>query len=89
MPLEEIEEPRMEERLAPEKAEERVPVRFRVGDDPVKFLRRHHRPRRLDVDPASLAAEVAGIDDREVEERREDDPAALSRLEALHGEHAF
>ena len=89
MPLEEIEEPRMEERLATEKAEERVPVRFRVGDDPVELLRRHHRPRRLDVDPASLAAEVAGIDDREVEERREDDPTALAGLESLHGEHAF
>ena len=81
-----VEQPRVEEWLAPKQSEEHVAVRLRVTDECIERLERHHRPRRLDVNPAALALEVAGVDDRKMEERREDDSATLSRLEFLDGD---
>jgi len=45
--------------------------------------------RRLDVHPAALAAQVAGIDDREVEERREVFATLHAPLEPLDRQHAL
>ena len=81
-----VEQPRVEERLAPEQPEEDVAVRLRIADDCVEFLEWHRRPRRLHVDPAALALEVAGVDDREMQKRRKDDPLPLPRLELLDGD---
>src|SRR5262249_41584349 len=43
--------------------------------------------RGFDVHPAALAAQVAGVDDREVEEGRKIFAAAQAALEALDGQH--
>ena len=42
-----------------------------------------------DIDPAALAAEVAGVDDRDVEERREELAALEPALVLVDGEHAL
>ena len=41
------------------------------------------------IDPASLAAQVAGVDDRDVEERRKVLPLPKPALEPLHRQHSF
>src|SRR5207245_7755473 len=41
------------------------------------------------VDPATLAAQVAAIDDRHVQKRREHLPAPEPLLVLLHGKHAL
>ena len=81
-----VEQPRVEEWLASEQPEEDVAVGLGIADDRVKFLEGHHRPRRLHVDPAALTLEVAGVDDREMQKRREDDSLPLPRLEFFDGD---
>src|SRR5438445_13545583 len=58
---EQVEQLRMHERLAAKNAKESVPVLFRVGDRAVQQLQIDHLPIRLDVHPATLTAQIAGI----------------------------
>ena len=62
--LDHIEQVRMHERLATENPKIAVPVLLRVGDDPVEIVFADHLPWRRDVNPASLASQLARIDHR-------------------------
>src|SRR5439155_13343884 len=42
-----------------------------------------------DIDPATLAAQVAAVDDRHVKERREVCPSFQTAFVSLDGQHAF
>ncbi len=92
MSRQQVEQPRVEERLTPEQPEEDVAVGLRIADDRVEFLKRHHRSRRLHVDPAALALQVAGVDHGEMQKRWEDDALPspglefLDRNQSLHAE---
>ena len=83
---EEVEQLRVHERLAAEDAEERVPVRLRVGDGAVQRVEIDLRALGLDIHPAALAAQVAGVQDREVEEGRKIFTALDAALEFLDRE---
>jgi hypothetical protein len=76
------------ERLAAEDAEEGVAVLLRIEDRAVE-RGEIDGVLRLDVDPATLAAEIAGVENREVEERREVFAAFDAALEFLDGEKAL
>ena len=70
---EEVEEAGVEEGFAAEDAEEAVAVVAGVVDEAVEFIEFDEVAGGVDVDPAALAAEVAAVDDAEVEEGGEDD----------------
>ena len=79
----------MHERLAAEDAEEAVAhllgladQRFMAGRSIDLLLGGH-------IDPAALAAQVAAVDDREVQKRREELAALEPAFVALHREHAL
>ena len=92
MGREQVEQLRMEERLATQNAEVGVPVRLGVVDDPVQLLERHLLRGCGHVHPAPLAAQLTARDDRDEEERREVLPAPppalveLDRANALDAE---
>ena len=60
------------QRLAAQQPEERVPHAFGFSDHPVQGIDVDPLLLRRDVDPATLAAEVAAVDDRDVQVRREE-----------------
>ena len=70
---EEVEQLRVHERLAAEDAEEAVAVGLGVVDEPVQVVEVDLDLGLIDVDPAALAAQIAGVEDGDVEERREID----------------
>src|SRR6266516_6637234 len=76
----------MQEGFAAEDAEKRVSVPLGVGDGVVERLQ-VDGVLFLDVNPTALTAEVAGIDDREIEERREVFAAFDPALELLDRDH--
>ena len=80
---------RVHERLAAEDAEERVAHRLGFGDQPVHRRRLDLRLLGRHIDPAALAAEVAAVDDRDVEERRKELAPLEPRLVLLHRAHAL
>jgi hypothetical protein len=84
-----IEQLRVHERFAAEQAEEGVAVRLRVADEAIHRIEIEGGALGFDIHPATLAAQVAGVDDRDVEERREVLAVAQPPLEALDGEHPF
>src|SRR5262249_33536070 len=67
---EEIEELRVHERLAADDAEEDVAHRLGLGDEAVERVERDGLLLGRHVHPAALAAQVAAVDDRNVEKRR-------------------
>jgi hypothetical protein len=77
------------ERLAAEDAEKGIPVRFRVIDNLVEVFEVDLDLRFIHVDPAPLTAEVAAVEDGDVNERREIDPFFHSFLKEIHGADAF
>src|SRR5688500_16424273 len=68
----------MHERLAPEDSEKYVPVCLRVVDRSVQRRQIDLRPLGFHIHPATLAAQVARIDNRKIQERRK----ILSALDA-------
>jgi hypothetical protein len=80
---EEIEELRVHEGLAAEDAEEGIPAPLGVVHDLVQLVEVQRLARLIDIDPAALAAEVAGVQDGDVEEGREE----LALLHALLVQH--
>ena len=84
-----IEQLRMEKRFTAQHAEEAVTVFFRVPDELAQIIDIDHLARRLDIDPAALAAQVATVDDREIEKRREILAALKPAFEALDREHSL
>ena len=80
---EEVEELRVHEGLAAEDAEEGVPMPLGVVHDLVQLVEVQRLARFIDIDPAALAAEVAGVQDGDVEEGREE----LALLHALLVQH--
>src|SRR4051794_6992121 len=89
MRAENLQNLRVHERLAAENAEERIAHRLGFTDQPVH--RRRLDPRLLGghIDPATLAAEIAAIDDRDIEERRKEFPPLEPRLVPLHRANAL
>jgi hypothetical protein len=88
MRRQQIEQAGMHERFAAEDAEERVAVLLRFRDGAVERLE-IDGVLFLDVHPAALTAEIAGVDDRKVEERGKVFAAFDAALEALDGEQPF
>ncbi len=78
---------RMHEGFTAEDAEEAVAVLLRTRDQPIHFLEGDLRLRSSDVDPATGATQVAAVDDRDVEEGREDFALLQALLEAVDREH--
>ena len=69
---EHVEQVRVHERLAADDAEEDVAHRLGFADQLVERVGLDRLLLGGDVDPAALAAQVAAVDDRDVEERREE-----------------
>ena len=69
----EVEEAGVEEGLAAEHSEEAVPMGAGIIDEAVQLVEFDHIARGVDVYPAPLTAEIAAIDDAEVEEWWKDD----------------
>ena len=67
---EQIEELGMQKRLAAENAEVGVAVSLGVADDPIELVERHFLGRRGDIDPATLAPQLAARDHRNEQKRR-------------------
>ena len=86
---EEVEEFVVHERFAAEDAEERVAMRLGLVDHPVELVKIDFGFGFIDIDPAPLATEVAGVDDGKVKERGEKDPLAEAFLVKIDGTHAF
>ena len=80
---EEVEELRVHEGLAAEDAEEGIPAPLGVVHDLVQLVEVQGLARLIDIDPAALAAEVAGVQDGNVKEGREE----LALLHALLVKH--
>lgn len=86
---EEIEQLRVHEGLAAENPEKRVPMVLRVIDRAVQRGEIDLCSLGLDVDPATLAAQIARVQDRKIQEWRKVLTAANTPLESLHTEHAL
>lgn len=67
---EEIEQLRMHEWLASEHAKKGIAARLGLIDEAVQISQRQCDPRFIDIDPTPLAAEIAGVEDGDVEEGR-------------------
>src|SRR2546429_630101 len=78
----------MHERLSAKDAEESISMTLGVRDGPVERVE-INGVLLLDIHPATLAPEVAGVENRDVKERREELAAFDAPLEFLHREHAF
>src|SRR5262245_1927387 len=89
MRFEQLEELRMHERLAADDAEEDVAHLLRFAHELVKRLRRHRLHLRRHIDPAALAAQIARVDDTDVEEWRKDLPALEPPLVPLYAKCAL
>ncbi len=86
---EDIEQLRMHERLAAQDTEIAIAVLLCVLHDPVHVRQRDPLSWRFHVHPAALAAQVAAVGDRDVEEGREGDALLEPRLELLDRAHAL
>ena len=86
---EEVEEAGVEEGFAAEDTEEAITVLAGVVDEAVEFVEFDEVAGGVDVDPAALAAEVAAVDDAEVEEGGEDDAFFKALFEEVDGAGAF
>src|SRR5438552_6415950 len=78
----------MHERLAPQDAEEDVSVPLGVSDGAIERVE-IDGVLVLHVHPATLAAQVARVDDGKIEERREIFAAPDAPLELLDRQHPF
>jgi hypothetical protein len=74
------------QRLAADDAEEAVPHRLRLADEAVEGVGRDGLLLVGHVHPAALAAEVAGVDDGDVQERREHLAALEPQLVPVDGQ---
>ena len=81
---EQVEQVGVQQRLASQNAEVAVAVPLSVADDAVELVDLDLAARRLDVDPAALAAQLTTRDDRDEEERREVLAPLQAPLVALH-----
>ncbi len=79
----------MHERLAADDAEEDVAHLLGLAHQLVEGVGLDGFLLGGDVHPAALAAQVAAVDDRDVEERREVFAALEAALVLLHGQHAL
>jgi hypothetical protein len=80
---------RMHERLAAENAKVSIPMLLGVIDQLVPLIQIDHLPRRFHIHPAPLAAQLAAVDDRNKQKRREMDAVFEAFFEFLHGAHAL
>ena len=89
MTPEDLQQFRVHERFAAEDAEEAVAVLLGVVDDAIHLVGREKMLRAIHLHPASLATEIATVDHRNVEERREIVALLDALLEFLDRAHAF
>ena len=83
-----IEQLRVHEGFAAENAEKRIAVLFCLSDRPIESLQFDGIP-LLHVHPTALAAQIAGIDDRQIEERRKKLAPFDAAFEPFDREHSF
>jgi hypothetical protein len=86
---EKIEKVGMHEWFSAEEAEEAVAVGLGIIDEPIEFFEFDFGLGLVDVDPTSLAAEVAAIEHGDVKEGGEVDAVFEAFFEALDGAHAL
>jgi hypothetical protein len=86
---EEIEELGVQERFASENPEEGIPVSLGVIHDIVEIVEINFDLWFVDVDPASLTAEIAAVEDGDVDERGEVDSLFEALFEKVHRAHAL
>ncbi len=86
---EHVEQVRVHERLAADDAEEDVAHLLGFADQLVQRLRLNDLLLGGHIDPAALAAQVAAIDDRDVQKRRKDLAAPQPPLVPLDRQHAL
>ena len=86
---EQVEQLGVHEGLAAEDAEEGVPVGLGVVDGGVERIEVNGDALGGDIHPAALAAQVAGVQDGEVEKRREELAVLNPLFEELDGADAF
>jgi hypothetical protein len=79
----------MHKRFTAEEAEKGVAVGFGIVDEPVHGREIDGVSIRIDIDPAALTAEVAGVDNGNVKKWRKIFAAAEAALEFLDREHSF
>src|SRR5207253_1386907 len=89
MCFEKIEEFGIHERLAAKDSEKAVAMLFGVVDQIVQSGQIDRFAWRFDIDPATVAAQVATIDNREIKKRRKEFAAFDSPFEALDREHSL
>ena len=85
---EDVEQALVHEGFAAEDAEKAVAGLAGLADEPVQMIRLDLLLFRRHIHPAALTAEVAGIQNRYVEERREIFAALQPGLKPLHTPHA-
>jgi hypothetical protein len=79
----------MHEWLASEHTKKGIAARLSLIDEAVQISERQGNPRFIDVDPAPLAAEIAGVEDGDVEEGRKVLPGGHPFLKELDGARPF
>jgi hypothetical protein len=79
----------MHERLAAEDTEIAVAGALGLADQTIEPFGVDHLARPVDLHPAALAAEIAAVDNRNVQERRKMLAALQPPLEPLHGPDAL
>ncbi len=86
---ENVEQTGVEEGLSAENAEESVPLGFGVVDESVHLLGGDLMCVSGDVDPTTLAAQIAAVEDRDVEEGRKELAFLQTLFEPFDAEDAF
>ena len=86
---EEIEQLRMHEWLASEHAKKGIAARLGLIDEAVQVSEWQGHPRFVDINPAPLAAEIARVEDGDVEEGRKVLPGGHPFLKELDGARPF
>lgn len=79
----------MHERFTTENPEVAVPMLLGIQDQSVEILLADHLSRRCHIDPATLASQLATVDDGDEQEGRKVDPLFESFLVFLHRSHSL
>ena len=85
----EVEDVRVQKGFTPQDTKEAVSVLPSIIDDAVQAIEIDLDLRFVDVHPATLAPQVAAIEDRDVKERREVNALPHPTFEEFHGGDAF
>ena len=87
MRCENLQQLRVHERLAADDAEEAVASLLGLGEQPVHRVEVDRLLLRGHIDPTALTAQVATVDDRDVDERRKELAPLHPAFESLNGQH--